>query len=272
MIDVLTAPALCGGGDQAGVEYAFWSAHAMIQEQQRIRSEAATLGVDPVALRKLLQQQQLEQEQEQERLLKQGAARGESRAVGTGPGFPVVSLGAAVNDDPRIRILDVEELLDRFELKCSAAVAAAGPDDPRASEGLERRHMVGLVGYPNVGKSSTINALFGAKKTAVAATPGKTKHFQTLHVSPEVILCDCPGLVMPKFARSRAEMVAAGVVPIDRLTDIRQPVDVVATRVGRAQLTAVYGIKLPQPMRHEAPDAQPSAGQVLRCDHRLPHC
>jgi large subunit GTPase 1 len=49
------------------------------------------------------------------------------------------------------------------------------------------------VGYPNVGKSSTINALFGAKKTAVAPTPGKTKHFQTLIVSPTLCLCDCPG-------------------------------------------------------------------------------
>jgi GTPase Era involved in 16S rRNA processing len=53
--------------------------------------------------------------------------------------------------------------------------------------------MVGLVGYPNVGKSSTINAIFGAKKTAVAPTPGKTKHFQTLNVSPTLCLCDCPG-------------------------------------------------------------------------------
>lgn len=40
------------------------------------------------------------------------------------------------------------------------------------------RLVVGLTGYPNVGKSSTINALFGSKKTAVAPTPGKTKHFQ----------------------------------------------------------------------------------------------
>lgn len=39
---------------------------------------------------------------------------------------------------------------------------------------------VGMVGFPNVGKSSTINALVGDKKVAVAATPGKTRHFQTL--------------------------------------------------------------------------------------------
>lgn len=38
--------------------------------------------------------------------------------------------------------------------------------------------MIGMVGFPNVGKSSTINALLGDKKTSVSSTPGKTKHFQ----------------------------------------------------------------------------------------------
>ncbi|GIL57282.1 hypothetical protein Vafri_12537 [Volvox africanus] len=243
--------------DKAGVEYAFWSAHAIIQEQQRLRSEAAALGVDPAALRKVLQ---LQQEQEQEQA---GASQGNAAAT-TGLSSSAAAAAGVIGSDARIRILDVDELLDLFERKCAAAVAAAGPDDPRVDEGPDRRHMVGLVGYPNVGKSSTINALFGAKKTAVAPTPGKTKHFQTLHVSPGVVLCDCPGLVMPKFARSRAEMVAAGVVPIDRLTDIRHPVDVVAGRVGRAQLTAVYGIKLPSPPRHLPPETAPTAEQVLR--------
>ena len=74
------------------------------------------------------------------------------------------------------------------------------------------RVTVGLTGYPNVGKSSTINALFGSKKTAVAPTPGKTKHFQTLNISNDLTLCDCPGLVLPRYAQSKSEMVAAGMV------------------------------------------------------------
>lgn len=42
------------------------------------------------------------------------------------------------------------------------------------------RTVVGLVGYPNVGKSSTINSLLTYKKVSVSATPGKTKHFQVM--------------------------------------------------------------------------------------------
>lgn len=46
---------------------------------------------------------------------------------------------------------------------------------------------IGLVGYPNVGKSSTINALLIEKKVSVSATPGKTKHFQVQRI---LILCN----------------------------------------------------------------------------------
>ncbi len=43
--------------------------------------------------------------------------------------------------------------------------------------------VIGFVGYPNVGKSSTMNALIGAKKVTVSSTPGKTKHFQVRNLS-----------------------------------------------------------------------------------------
>ena len=66
---------------------------------------------------------------------------------------------------------------------------------------------VGFTGYPNVGKSSTINKLMAAKKVRVSETPGKTKHFQTLVLEEDVTLCDCPGLVMPSVVNSKAGMV-----------------------------------------------------------------
>ncbi len=86
----------------------------------------------------------------------------------------------------------------------------------RASSRLQREYiMIGFVGYPNVGKSSTINALLGRKRVGVTSTPGKTKHFQTLIVSDSVMLCDCPGLVFPSVVSSRAEMVSCRLlVPI----------------------------------------------------------
>lgn len=48
-------------------------------------------------------------------------------------------------------------------------------DHPCVTEGVTT---IGLVGYPNVGKSSTINSILQDKKVSVSATPGKTKHFQ----------------------------------------------------------------------------------------------
>jgi ribosome biogenesis GTPase A len=53
---------------------------------------------------------------------------------------------------------------------------------------------IGLVGHPNTGKSSLINGMFGKKVVSASRTPGHTKHFQTIHLTGNVRLCDCPGL------------------------------------------------------------------------------
>lgn len=69
---------------------------------------------------------------------------------------------------------------------------------------------------------------------------------------------------MPKFARSKAEMVVAGVIPIDRLTDMRAPVESLATRVGRGQAEDAYGLRLPPPPPHLPANTPPTAAQLLR--------
>ncbi|PIN01915.1 putative GTP-binding protein MMR1 [Handroanthus impetiginosus] len=124
--------------------------------------------------------------------------------------------------------------------------------------------VVGFVGYPNVGKSSTINALVGEKRTGVTSTPGKTKHFQTLIISEKLTLCDCPGLVFPSFTSSRYEMIASGVLPIDRMTEHREAVQVVADRVPRDVIEDVYRISLPKPKPYEPQTRPPLAVEFLR--------
>lgn len=55
------------------------------------------------------------------------------------------------------------------------------------------------AGEPNVGKSSTMNALLGAHRVAVSSHPGRTKHYQTHLLTKRLMLCDCPGLVFPRL-------------------------------------------------------------------------
>lgn len=107
------------------------------------------------------------------------------------------------------------------------------------------RLMVGMIGYPNVGKSSVINVLCGKKRVGVAAMPGKTKHFQTLNIEGNICLCDCPGLVFPSFANSKAEMNCCGVLPIDTIKDYLPPIQLIMERVSKDILESIYKIKLP---------------------------
>lgn len=120
-----------------------------------------------------------------------------------------------------------------------------------------------MVGYPNVGKSSTINALIGAKKVSVSSTPGKTKHFQTIHLSEKVILCDCPGLVFPNFATTKADLVCNGVLPIDQLREFTGPVSLVAQRIPQAFLEAIYGIQIRTRALEEGGTGIPTAQELL---------
>lgn len=103
---------------------------------------------------------------------------------------------------------------------------------------------IGCVGYPNVGKSSFINVLCRKKRVGVAAQPGKTKHLQTLILSPQITLCDCPGLVFPSLLSSRAEMITCGVLPIDQTKDVIGPVEIICLRVPSKALEAKYGVIL----------------------------
>ena len=96
-----------------------------------------------------------------------------------------------------------------------------------------------------MGKSSVINVLCGKKRVSVAAMPGKTKHFQTLNISAQIQLCDCPGLVFPSMLNSRAEMFCCGVLPIESAANLAGAIELVLRRIPKAVLEAHYKITLP---------------------------
>ncbi|KAG2412751.1 hypothetical protein HFD88_010308 [Aspergillus terreus] len=157
-------------------------------------------------------------------------------------------------------ILDVDELEELFLSNTPDTL----PDSDNPDAPTKQKTIIGLVGYPNVGKSSTINALLGAKKVSVSATPGKTKHFQTLYLSPEIMLCDCPGLVFPNFATTKAELVCSGVLPIDQQREFLGPSGLVAQRIPKHFLENLYGLKIHTRPLEEGGTGIPTAHELLR--------
>ncbi|XP_024909834.1 large subunit GTPase 1 homolog [Cynoglossus semilaevis] len=149
------------------------------------------------------------------------------------------------------RLLRKDELLEMFK---------AVHNGPTCKEG---QLTVGLVGYPNVGKSSTINTILRNKKVSVSATPGHTKHFQTLYVEPGLCLCDCPGLVMPSFVSTKAEMICCGILPIDQMRDHVPAVSLVCQTIPRHVFEGTYGIIIIRPREDEDPDRPPTSEELL---------
>ena len=108
---------------------------------------------------------------------------------------------------------------------------------------------IGCVGHPNVGKSSFMNALIGKKVVSVSRTPGHTKHFQTIFLTPNIRLCDCPGLVFPSYYPKQLQ-VLMGCYPISQLREPYSSIQYLAERID-----VVHKLKLKpvDEVRHHKP-------------------
>lgn len=110
---------------------------------------------------------------------------------------------------------------------------------------------VGVVGYPNVGKSSLINSLKRSRACAVAAMPGKTRVTQEVILDKGVKIIDCPGVVLADMGLSgsdeqsrakQAEIMLRNCIKAELVEDPIAPVEVILNKTDPALLMRLYNV------------------------------
>ncbi|PIA19416.1 nucleolar GTP-binding protein [Coemansia reversa NRRL 1564] len=96
----------------------------------------------------------------------------------------------------------------------------------------KRQISVGLVGYPNTGKSSIINTLRQKKVCNVAPVPGETKVWQYITMTRKIYLIDCPGIVQFSSSDTDTDIVLKGSI---RTESLNSPEDYIQDILGRVR-------------------------------------
>ncbi len=102
------------------------------------------------------------------------------------------------------RTVDLEELKPYILVSCRTK---NGIRDLRTRLKIEAKRIkqerpthIGIIGYPNTGKSSVINALAGGGHAKTASESGFTKGIQKIRLAKGVLLLDTPGVMPEKEA------------------------------------------------------------------------
>merc|ERR1712100_744120 len=111
------------------------------------------------------------------------------------------------------------------------------------SKDIKTSITVGIIGYPNVGKSSLINSLNRSKVVGVGSTPGFTKVMQEVQLDKKVKLLDCPGIVFASGSDKNAgDIILRNCVKIEKIEDPIPPIDAILRKCNPVRLMVKYQI------------------------------
>lgn len=168
--------------------------------------------------------------------------------------FPVLPLRASTSA-PNARAFDHRQLT----VKGTSEVLFRALKSYAASKQLKRAISVGVIGYPNVGKSSVINVLnarLGGRSTScpVGAEAGVTKSIRQVKLDNKLKLLDSPGIIFPsgwqgsESANDRkARLILLNSLPHKEVGDPTPAVTLLLRRLAAspeefAKLLEVYGL------------------------------
>ncbi|KAK6143995.1 hypothetical protein DH2020_020815 [Rehmannia glutinosa] len=110
------------------------------------------------------------------------------------------------------------------------------------SHEIKKSITVGIIGLPNVGKSSLINSLKRSHVVNVGATPGLTRSMQEVHLDKNVKLLDCPGVVMLKSAANDSSIALRNCKRIEKLDDPVGPIKEILKLCPERVLVTLYKV------------------------------
>ncbi|KAL7996463.1 putative GTP binding domain, P-loop containing nucleoside triphosphate hydrolase [Plasmopara halstedii] len=132
------------------------------------------------------------------------------------------------------------ELKDHIQVRLQSVRTAETASVEAIHQPSTTNIIIGLIGHPNVGKSSVLNALAGKKIVSVSHTPGHTKRLQTIMISREICICDCPGLVFPFAGVPKYLQELSGLYPYSQ---IREPYSAVRFLAEHVALESILNLK-----------------------------